>query len=331
MSDLYERLRCPSEKVERTKPVNLGCKDESLFELTRYLSEARLFQAKNALIFPSGYLLDGLVLNPNQYMALSPRGIVSSHLRSALSLLRVRHITRVNRVFFVTNDLSSRNFFHWFLDVVQKLEFIDEHLTESERQDYQIIIPANHRSEFIRASLPAFKFNFLEQARHELVLAENAIFVPYLAPSGSYRRGIISRLSDRLRKYFLTSGEKSPLKVYITRQSAAQRRVLNEGEIIPILQKYGFVILNMDRISFLEQVEYIQNAEVLISIHGAGLTHMLWMNQPGKVLEIRARGDAHNNCYFSLASDLSLDYFYTFADKVDSRKTVQESDYSNPI
>jgi capsular polysaccharide biosynthesis protein len=48
----------------------------------------------------------------------------------------------------------------------------------------------------------------------------------------------------------------------------------------------------------------------LIGLHGAGLTNMLFMREGGKVLELRNQNDAHNNCYFSLASELNLDYFY---------------------
>jgi hypothetical protein len=54
---------------------------------------------------------------------------------------------------------------------------------------------------------------------------------------------------------------------------------------------------------------------------------MLWMRPKGKVLEIRASDDNQNNCYFSLASDLGYEYNYVLADKKDSRKTTQLSDF----
>ena len=55
-------------------------------------------------------------------------------------------------------------------------------------------------------------------------------------------------------------------------------------------------------------------AKYLISNHGAGLTNMLFMKAGGNVLELRHRGDKHNNCYFSLASTLRLNYYYQLCD-----------------
>jgi hypothetical protein len=37
---------------------------------------------------------------------------------------------------------------------------------------------------------------------------------------------------------------------------------------------------------------------------------MMFMSEGGQVLELRNEGDSHNNCYFSLASALSHDYYY---------------------
>ena len=61
-------------------------------------------------------------------------------------------------------------------------------------------------------------------------------------------------------------------------------------------------------------------------MHGAGLTHMLWMKEKGKILEIRAR-DSKENCYFCLASDLNHDYYYSFADKINFKRSNTDSDF----
>ena len=45
-----------------------------------------------------------------------------------------------------------------------------------------------------------------------------------------------------------------------------------------------------------------------------------------KILELRARDNSNDNCFFSLASDLGHDYFYILADKADVKKTNHLSD-----
>lgn len=333
MNNLHQKISYPLEIVKRRRPVYLDSKDEILFnkELTKKLPAMKSYCLKNTFILPSGYVLDGLRLHSSQFMAQQPglRTLTSSSLRSILSLFNARRIVSLDRAFFVANDASRKNLFHWCLDVLQKIEFIDELITHSQKQDYLIILPTGHDSSFILDSLPAFEFSVLEQSKHDILFVKELVLVPGLAPTGNYRKEVILKLSRRLRDYFsIYRQESTPnVKAYITRRNALKRRILNEDEIIPILERYGFEILDMDRMSFVDQVHWIQNAEMLVSLHGAGLTHMLWMSKPGKVLEIRARDDAHNNCYFTLASDLGLDYFYSFADQVNPRKTVQQSDF----
>jgi capsular polysaccharide biosynthesis protein len=51
-------------------------------------------------------------------------------------------------------------------------------------------------------------------------------------------------------------------------------------------------------------------ARFFVSNHGAGLTNMLFVRGGGRVLELRHRADNVNNCYFTMASALGLEYFY---------------------
>lgn len=54
----------------------------------------------------------------------------------------------------------------------------------------------------------------------------------------------------------------------------------------------------------------MQETKYLVSLHGAGLTNMLFMHKGGSVLELRKSDDSNNNCYFSLTSALDLNYYY---------------------
>jgi capsular polysaccharide biosynthesis protein len=76
------------------------------------------------------------------------------------------------------------------------------------------------------------------------------------------------------------------------------------------VRKSGFQIVHFEELSFMEQATLCSRAHFLIGNHGAGLTNMLFMASGGSVLEFRKKADAKNNCYFSLASALGLDYFY---------------------
>ena len=92
------------------------------------------------------------------------------------------------------------------------------------------------------------------------------------------------------------------------------------------MKKHGFTIVDFDILNIEEQLSYILNCEILVGMHGAGLSHMLWMKPKSKIFEIRTKNNSNDNCFFSLASDLDHDYFYVMADKNDIKKSNHLSD-----
>ena len=283
---------------------------------------------KNSYIPPCGRLLNGLSFNLFQFSnKLGVKGFLKLYLKFFLFLTKTRKITRLDNILYVTTS-NSQNFFHWFLDVLQKLEFIDQSRDQILNFKYKIIIPNGYNNSYSKKSLEAFDLNFYYQEKNEIIISEQSILLPNIAPTGNYRKNQVLKLSQRMKNHWTKNitNNLNNKRIYISRKNAQRRKLKNEDEIIPILKKYGFTILDFDKLNFEEQLKNILNSEILISIHGAGLTHMLWMNEKSKVLEIRARDNCNDNCYFTLASDLGHDYFYVIAEKTDPKKSDHLSD-----
>lgn len=77
-----------------------------------------------------------------------------------------------------------------------------------------------------------------------------------------------------------------PEKIYVTRKKAKYRKVANEEEVIQLVTKYGFTVIDFDDMSFWEQVVQMQSTKAFISIHGAGYSNTMFMNQRTSVVEI---------------------------------------------
>ena len=327
---LLKQLTLSSERVFRKKPYNYDNKDEILFkrEFIKNLPNIFPILKKNSYIPPCGRLLNGLSFNLFQFSnKLGVKGFLKLYLKFFLFLTKTRKITRLDNILYVTTS-NSQNFFHWFLDVLQKLEFIDQSRDQILNFKYKIIIPNGYNNSYSKKSLEAFDLNFYYQEKNEIIISDQSILLPNIAPTGNYRKNQVLKLSQRMRNNWTKKkiANLNNKRIYVSRKNAQRRKLKNEDEIIPILKKYGFTILDFDKLNFEEQLKNILNSEILISIHGAGLTHMLWMNEKSKVLEIRARDNSNDNCYFTLASDLGHDYFYVIADKTDPKKSDHLSD-----
>lgn len=80
----------------------------------------------------------------------------------------------------------------------------------------------------------------------------------------------------------------APRRLYVTRRLAQRRRVRNEVELEPLLQDYGFSIVETERMSFTEQVRLFKGAGVVVGAHGAGLASLVFAPAGCRVVELFA-------------------------------------------
>lgn len=328
--NLLKKLSLPSTNVIRKKPCNFNEKDEHLFKNALIMHLPRVFpiEKKKTYIPPCGRLFNRIFFNLLQFnLGIRFIGLLKSYLKSFFFLTKIRKITNFHNILYVTNS-NSANFFHWFLDVLPKIEFIIQNKDSILKSNLKIMIPNGHNNIYTKMSLAAFDLDFYYQKKNEIIVSDKSILLPDIAPSGNYRKNFVLKLSQRLKNHWAIKNTiiQSKKRIYISRKNSKKRRLKNEDEIISILKKYEFFILDFDKINFNEQLKYTLDSEILISIHGSGLTHMLWAKQKSKILEIRTKDNFNDNCYFTLASDLGHDYFYLNADKTSPKISNHLSD-----
>jgi capsular polysaccharide biosynthesis protein len=128
-------------------------------------------------------------------------------------------------------------------------------------------------------------------------------------------------ISNQINKH-IEKGTTPSRKIYISRRSNSRRKVLNENELYDMILQRGFEILNFDDIAWLDQVKICRCCSVMMSIHGAALTNMLFMPSGGQIIEFRRKEDNRNNCYFSLANACQHEYFYLVGDNNNVQKKI---------
>lgn len=98
-------------------------------------------------------------------------------------------------------------------------------------------------------------------------------------------------------------------RIYILRDRARVRRVINEAAVVELLQARGFRPYRLEELPFAEQLRLFRDAEIVIAPHGAGLANLLFA-PPIPVLEFASR--AVTPVYFFLALALGQAYRYLY-------------------
>ena len=97
-------------------------------------------------------------------------------------------------------------------------------------------------------------------------------------------------------------------RVLVSRASAARRRLVNEDEVWALLEPEGFERVEMERLSFEEQVALMRETRVLLAPHGAGLANMVFCPRGADIVEL-ANMSAPSPNFYALASGLEHRYW----------------------
>ena len=95
--------------------------------------------------------------------------------------------------------------------------------------------------------------------------------------------------------------KKNKEKIFISRNKANKRKILNENILHDILRKHNFKIVFSEDLEYKEQVDLFYNSKIIISAHGAGLTNILF-SEKATVIELHPDSDVRSHyCLMSLA------------------------------
>jgi hypothetical protein len=292
--------------VTRKKPVNFNSADTSYFqnEFQRELEPGRVFKTKNLLLGSDGVLFrtnlrvfKPSLIHESLASIYTPFFFLTRLLKNGVKILPLR------KMYGVVFDGWSHGYFHWLTEVLPKI------LRERDSVNSLVLLfPKRYSSGFFSESLKLLNVTNVQYFDEKRILfLKNATLITGVKPAGNYDEKEVTHL----RNLFVKKYSAKPFRrVYISRAKAGRRKVANENELISVLNKYRFELVFAEDFPFNTQVQLMAETQYLVSIHGAGLTNMLFMHPHTHVLEFKLKDDYANLCYFSLASALTINYHY---------------------
>lgn len=297
LKELTDRIFWGTPVKDSSQITYLHKEDKSFYASIVNVSDPIVceeFSKQNKLTTLHEYLfgVDGpVIFDPDFGWAINSKGKVIKYSfnkdkvakPSILRFLKFKYLKRGN-VINATSVFSFRhhaedNFFHFWNDIVGRIWILEK---------YNLLQEVNEIIVSQRVfNMPYFQFllnntflntkKILAVSGDDYVMADKAFFV--VAP-------IISQLNFlKLRELFPNELFKiQPFeKVFVYRTENSTRSLKNNDEVIRILFQRGFQAVNFEDISFKSQIEIIKGAKILVMVHGAAITNLIFHNNPSEV------------------------------------------------
>lgn len=215
-----------------------------------------------------------------------------------------------NPVAVIHDYWSAGNYYHWICDALPKILLL-------KKQNISCtILLRSEAPAYIKQTIGWFGYSDILEIEKERIYRIKHIVVPEITASiGAQNENLIKEVRAVLLEGHTTISDKvnnlivNRSRIYSTRASAKIRKVANESEVIELLNKYDFSIINFDDYSFVEQIEIMSKSDFLIGMHGANLTNMIFMRNESVIIEFM-NDKIFNSSYYQLSSSINMKYNY---------------------
>lgn len=225
---------------------------------------------------------------------------------------------------YVRVHTSYRGYYHWLLESVPKL-------LEAQRAipNFTLLLPASYTNTFYADTLRLLRLTAVERLQPQTMYHVPELALPLLPEAqGNYSAPVMREV----KAAFLAAagvGQEAPAqptRLYISRSKAPRRKVLNEGEVEQLLGRYGFRCVCFEDFAFEDQLRLCASANVLVSMHGAGLSNMIFMPEQATIVEFRKFDDGLNYFFTGLGETLGYQYHLLYCPAADEQQSVQDAD-----
>ena len=201
--------------------------------------------------------------------------------------------TFTGKIFCLVQGGSGNNYFHFLFDIITKLKIYQTSFSLSEI-DY-FYIPGV--SAWQKKILSLFEINedrLIDSNNFRHIKGSEIIAIDH----PWYKKGFVQQEIKNLpewsifflREKFLKYRKEfnAPKKIFIDRSDSIYNRckLINNQKVINFLETKGFKSYQVSKLDFFEQIYLFENADIIISPHGAALTNIIFSKSKLKLFEL---------------------------------------------
>jgi capsular polysaccharide biosynthesis protein len=336
----------PQESIPVKSPKVFGEQREQLVSVVSsnkpyhaILENVTVFHNSNVILAEDRFALNDAGAHPRfgHYISHAADGAVASQFEKTLLLNPSKYRIKTLPAGIMMSGAASNAFGHWVPEFLPKLEFLEK---SPDFKDMPFIVdsgmPESHH-ELLSAIAPN---PIIEIKDGEAYKCEKLLYAPPYTffpiqllsePPSCFDVGPVSPRSYRylkrkIEKYFGVQQPKGR-KIYLTRRKMNWRKIINDEEICESLSQRDFEIVEIENLSFGEQVKLFQESSVIVADGGSALQSVIFCNPNVKVI-ILCQENLHNwACFNAQIGALGYEFLFvcgkTFGNQQEKHSSFQ--------
>tara|TARA_B100000029_G_scaffold269629_1_gene264970 strand:- start:7618 stop:8724 length:1107 start_codon:yes stop_codon:yes gene_type:complete len=281
--------RIKVEKITKEKKINY-----KVFKV----KDGRLYTDR---IHDTAIILDNSIIEgPSHQLRPINNAEVEKNIVFTKGTPRIKKKLQGRVLSLLTGGGGNENYSHWLLDVLPRIALCEDVLNISEVDFF--LLPSM-KKKFQRETLDLLNIeeskrisseNFRHISASEIVVTDHPYCISGDATNDIHN--IPEWISSWLKKKYLNiknKGSNYPKKIFIDRSDAKSntshlRKIINENDVRDYLLQNGFKTIILGKYHFQEQVQIFNNADVIVGLHGAGLTNVCFSKPGAKLIEFKS-------------------------------------------
>jgi capsular polysaccharide biosynthesis protein len=197
------------------------------------------------------------------------------------ALPRVEHVD--GSLVSLASPAGAVNYYHFVLDVLPRWGILQESLPGLVPDHVYVPNGTSYQRELL-ALVGLDAHDLVATEKNRAVSPDHLLVPSHPNPEEVAPSWMVRWLRDRLPAQHT---DDKPRRLYVTRGSGPNtRRLVNEETLWPRLERRGFVRVDPGTLSVRDQIDHFAAADVIVGLHGAALTNLVFAHPGARVLEI---------------------------------------------
>lgn len=288
--------------VSRKLPLNYNeIKEKEKFIIPEgAFTPSFICELENAYVTPYGIVFKNWqVVKESLYSMFVKHNYYPTFLKK-LFLRKVRRLPGAN---VIAHNAFYDNYYHWSTEALPRIFSVKERARDA------ALILHEKTPRFVREYAVLMGFDKIVTINDdELGLAEKLILPMHTATGLHHNETLVREMTSWLKaKVNRDRPDFSTYKnIYVSRERAAYRKILNEAAVIEVIKKHDFKVVHLEDYSVAEQISLMSNVRNFVAVHGAGVTNIMYMPEKGLVIEL-IHENHYDPAFYNLASALNHD------------------------